>query len=274
MLQLQRRRALVTGAADGIGRAITEVFVREGARVLAVDLSAEKLDAAFAGNEAVTSIVLDVASPGAAETLAGKAGELLGGLDVLVNNAGVPGELAMLHETSDANWEHVFSVNVDAVFRLTRACVPLLRVSMFGRIITTASVCAEYGLRQQGAYVASKHAVSGLMKGFAIELGPDGVTANCINPANTVTGITRDWFSPAQSAEGQAYLSAASVLGRYSQPEDLAAAALYLASDGGGYVTGQSITVDGGMTCRLPSLSHVSRYEEPVGTLGAMETQV
>lgn len=100
------------------------------------------------------------------------------------------------------------------------------------------------------------------MKGFAIELGPDGITANCINPANTVTGITRDWFSPANSAEGRAYLDIASVLGRYGQPQDIAAAALYLATEGGGYVTGQSITVDGGMTCRLPSLSHVERYDE------------
>lgn len=204
----------------------------------------------------------DVASSGATEALAAKAAELLGGLDILVNNAGIPGDLAMLYETTDANWSRVFEVNVDAVFRLTRACVPLLRSSKCGRIITTASVCAEYGLRLQGAYVASKHAVSGLMKGFANELGPDGITANCINPANTVTGITRDWFSPAESPEGQAYLEMASVLGRYSQPEDLAAAALYLASDGGSYVTGQSITVDGGMTCRLPSLSHATRYEE------------
>lgn len=262
MPQLQGRRALVTGAADGIGRAIAEIFAREGAQVLAVDLSAEKLTSAFAGHCAITPIVQDIALDEAAEILVAKAQEVLGGLDILVNNAGIPGDLAMLHETTDANWNRVFAVNVDAVFHLTRACVPLLRSSRYGRIITTASVCAEYGLRLQGAYVASKHAVSGLMKGFAIELGPDGITANCINPANTVTGITRDWFSPAQSAEGQAYLDIASVLGRYSQPVDLAAAALYLASDGGSYVTGQSITVDGGMTCRLPSLSHTPRYEE------------
>lgn len=262
MAQLAGRRALVTGAADGIGRAITETFAREGARVIAVDIAAEKLGAAFADSDMVTPIVQDISLPDAAETLASNADALLGGLDILVNNAGIPGDLAMLHETTDENWDRVFTINVDAVFRLTRACVPLLRLSPHGRIITTASVCAKYGLRLQGAYVASKHAVSGLMKGFAIELGPDGITANCINPANTVTGITRDWFSPAQSAEGQAYLEIASVLGRYSQPEDLAAAALYLASDGGSYVTGQSITVDGGMTCRLPSLSHATRYGE------------
>ncbi|WP_394439008.1 SDR family NAD(P)-dependent oxidoreductase [Sphingobium naphthae] len=261
MGQLEGRRALVTGAADGIGRAIAETFAHEGARVLAVDLSADKLNTAFAGHAAITPIVQNIASEGAADALVARSSELLGGLDILVNNAGIPGELAMLHETTDENWRRVFAVNVDAVFRLTRACVPLLRSSSCGRIITTASVCAEYGLRLQGAYVASKHAVSGLMKGFAIELGPDGITANCINPANTVTGITRDWFSPEQSNEGRAYLDVASVLGRYSHPEDMAAAALYLASDGGGYVTGQSITIDGGMTCRLPSLSHATRYQ-------------
>lgn len=261
MAQLQGRRALVTGAADGIGRAIAETFAREGASVLAVDLSGEKLKAAFDGHPTITPVVQDIAADDAADILAIQAAQVLRGLDILVNNAGVPGDLALLHETTDANWRHVFAVNVDAVFSLTRACVPLLRSSRFGRIITTASVCAEYGLRLQGAYVASKHAVSGLMKGFAIELGPDGITANCINPANTVTGITRDWFSPVDSVKGRRYLDIASVLGRYSQPEDLAAAALYLASDGGGYVTGQSITVDGGMTCRLPSLSHATRYK-------------
>jgi 3-oxoacyl-[acyl-carrier protein] reductase len=264
MRQLEGRRALVTGAGDGIGRAIAEVFASEGAKVVAVDLFAAKLHAAFGGADAIRPVVQDVAEIGAAARLVHEVKNALGGLDILVNNAGIPGALALLHETTDENWDRVFAVNVDAVFRLTRECIPLLRESRHGRIITTASVCAEYGLRLQGAYVASKHAVAGLMKGFAIELGPYGVTANCINPANTVTGITRDWFSPADSAEGRAYLDVASVLGRYSQPGDLAAAALFLASDGGAYVTGQAITVDGGMTCRLPSLSHATRHEESV----------
>lgn len=262
MGQLEGRNAIVTGAADGIGRAITELFAREGARVLAVDLSREKLAGAFDGVPAIDSLAQDVAAFDAGEVLVNAARERLGGLDILVNNAGIPGDLALLQETTDANWERVFAVNVDAVFRLTRASVPLLRESGRGRIITTASVCAEYGLRLQGAYVASKHAVAGLMKGFAIELGADHVTANCIHPANVVTGITRDWFSAPSSAEGRAYLDVATVLGRYCQPEEIAAAAVYLASDGGAYVTGQAITVDGGMTCRLPSLSHATRYTE------------
>lgn len=262
MAQLAGRRAIVTGAADGIGRAIVERFAGEGAKVLAVDLDASKLGATFSGRERVTTLVQDVAAEEAAGVLVQAAERCFGGLDILVNNAGIPGDLAMLHETTDENWSRVFAVNVDAVFRITRGFVPMLRASTHGRIVTTGSVCAEYGLRLQGAYVASKHAVAGLMKGFAIELGPDRVTANCIHPANTVTGITRDWFSAPDSAEGRAYLDVATVLGRYSQPEDIAAAALYLASDGGSYVTGQSITVDGGMTCRLPSLSHATRYDE------------
>ena len=148
------------------------------------------------------TIVQDIATPDAAQKLARAAKQELGGLDILVNNAGVPGELAMLHETTDASWSRIFAVNVDAVFRLTRECVPLLRASECGRIIATGSVCAEFGLRLQGAYVASKHAVAGLMKGFAIELGPDGITASCIHPANTVTGITRDWFASPHLGEG------------------------------------------------------------------------
>lgn len=262
MRQLENRKVLVTGAADGIGLAIVQRFVQEGAKVLAVDLSAAKLEEKFAGDSAVITVVQDIARDNAGFLLAALALERLGGLDILVNNAGVPGDLALLDETTDDNWRNVFAVNVDAVFRLTRACAPALRSSGKGRIITTASVCAEYGLRLQGAYVASKHAVAGLMKGFAIELGPYGVTANCIHPANVVTGITRDWFSPPNSGEGKAYLDVATVLGRYCQPEEVATAALYLASDGGAYVTGQAITIDGGMTCRLPSLSHATRYPE------------
>lgn len=262
MRQLEGRKALVTGAADGIGLAIAWKFSEEGAAVIAVDLTAKKLESHFAKSRDVTIVAQDVAADDAAMRLSELARERLGGLDILVNNAGIPGDLALLEETSDDNWRSVFAVNVDAVFRLTRACVPMLRASAHGRIITTASVCAEYGLRLQGAYVASKHAVAGLMKGFAIELGADGVTANCIHPANVESGITRDWFSVPDSAEGRAYLDVATVLGRYCQPAEVAAAALYLASDGGDYVTGQAITVDGGMTCRLPSLSHATRYPE------------
>ncbi len=260
MKQLQGRRALVTGAADGIGRGIAECFIDQGAEVLAVDLDAEKLAEGFDGRAGVTLLRVDVSADDAPAALVEACVNELGGLDILVNNAGIPGELALLEDCSDENWRKVFAVNVDAVFRISRACVPLLRqAGRRGRIITIASVCAEYGLRLQGPYVASKHAVSGLMKGFAIELGNSGVTVNCINPANTVTGITRDWFAPEDSPNGRAYLSAASVLGRYSYPADLAAAALFLASDGGAYVTGQAVTVDGGMTSRLPSLDHSSR---------------
>lgn len=255
-MELEGRKVLVTGAADGIGRAIAELFAEQGARVIAVDRDGDKLVAAFERQEAIFPVVMDITDGNAASSLVQSVTELLGGLDILVNNAGIPGDLSLLKDTTDENWRHVFSVNVDAVFQITRAFILLLRDSRSGRIIITSSVCAELGLRLQGAYVASKHAVSGLMKGFAIELGAYGITANCLNPANTVTGITRDWFDPPESAAGKAYLDNASVLGRYSQPLDLAKAALYLASDGGAYVTGQSITVDGGMTCRLPSLSH------------------
>lgn len=111
----------------------------------------------------------------------------------------------MLEDCSDANRQRVFAVNVDGIFRLSRASITMLKqAGRKGRIITTGAVCAEYGVRLQGAYVASRHAVAGLMKGLAI-----------------------------------------------------------LASDGGAYVTGQAITVDGGMTCRLPSLDHSGRVDEP-----------
>ncbi|AMK26542.1 short chain dehydrogenase (plasmid) [Sphingobium sp. TKS] len=211
--------------------------------------------AAFGASSAIRALRQDVTAGDAADTLVGTIQSELDGLDILVNNAGVPGDLGPIEETSDASWARVFSVNVDAVFRISRACIPLLRESAYGRIITTSSVNVDFGLRRYGPYVASKHAVSGLMKGLPIELGRNGITVNCINPANVVTGMTRSGFPAPNTAEGRAYLDAATVLNRSCQQEEVVSAAVFLASDGGAYITGQAIVVDGGMTCRLPSLS-------------------
>jgi len=143
---LAGRRALVTGAADGIGRAITELFAAEGAEVLAVDINSDRLGSAFRGNPHVHPFIQDISAPEAAERLIDEARTKLGGLDILLNNAGTPGEFKSLTETSDQTWDRVMSLNLRTAFRLIRAALPLLRQSRHGRIINTSSVCGQMGI--------------------------------------------------------------------------------------------------------------------------------
>lgn len=250
---LADRRALVTGAADGIGRAIAELFTAEGAQVLAVDINSDGLRSSFRGNPRVHSLIQDISAPDAAERLVDEARTQLGGLDILINNAGTPGEFKSLTEASDQAWDAVMSLNLRAAFRLIRAALPLLRQSRHGRIINTSSVCGQRGITFLSAYCASKAGLVGLTKSIAVELGAEGITANCILPGNTVTGLTRGIFPDAETEEGKRFIARTSVIPRYGQPEDLAGAALYLASDLASYVTGQSIVVDGGLTMRIPN---------------------
>ena len=251
---LQNRTALVTGAGSGIGLGISQAFVREGARVIAVDISQKSLEEAFGDTPQVTKLVVDVSAEDAPALLVEAARKTFGGLDILMNNAGITGQLAPIHETTDENWRNVMSVNMDPVFRITRDFVPLLKQSKFPRVINTASVCSKYAIPLVGVYTASKHAVLGLTKAFALDLGQYGITVNCIMPANVVTGITKDFYPDPASDYGKEFLSQVSLLGRYASPEDMAGAVVYLASDAASYVTGAAFAIDAGMMSRMPSL--------------------
>lgn len=253
-LALEGKTALVTGAASGIGRGIVEAFAREGARVIAVDIAEEKLFAAYRDLPAVSCLVQDISAADTPSIMVDEASACFGGLDILVNNAGISGDLVELHLTTDEMWRRVMSTNLDPVFRITRAFVPLLSESRAGRIINTGSVCSMFAIPLVGAYTASKHAILGLTKSYAIELGKFGITVNCLMPGNTLTGITEGFYPDPVTETGKKFLEGTNVLGRYSYPADIAAAALYLASDGASYVTGQALGIDGGMMARMPSL--------------------
>jgi 3-oxoacyl-[acyl-carrier protein] reductase len=243
MGRLEGRKAIVTGAASGIGRASAELFAREGARVLAVDLPSAKFDLA-AGIVCLGADLIREESPARIVDLAVSE---FGGIDILFNNAGV-GSASPVADMTDEVWDRVQAVNLKAVFRLTRAAIPHLCASAAGRIINTASVMAEgtdFGL---AAYCASKAGVVGLTRTLALELGRKGVTANAIMPGAIVTGMTRRNFEDAKIAE---FWEKKAALKRLGQPIDIARVALFLASDDAAFVTGQAIAVDGGLTLRI-----------------------
>ncbi|QUD87381.1 SDR family NAD(P)-dependent oxidoreductase [Phenylobacterium montanum] len=244
MERLAGKVAIVTGAASGIGRASAELFAAEGAHVLAVD----RPGAALAFEDARIRVLdQDIAADEAPAVIVEAALEAFGRLDVLYNNAGVSGSV-LVSELSDAEWDRVQAVNLRAGFRLCRQAIPHLVAAPHGRIIATASVMAEgtdYGL---AAYCASKAGVLGLIRTLALELGKHGVTANAILPGAIQTGMTAASFANPHHAEVWAKKS---VLRRLGQPIDIARVALFLASEESGFVTGQAIAVDGGLTLRV-----------------------
>lgn len=243
MARLAGKAAIVTGAGSGIGAAAASLFAAEGARVLAVDLPGRiAASPNFATHEA------DVAQADAPAAIVAAAIAAFGRLDILFNNAGVASSVPAA-DLSDEEWDRINSVNLRAVFRLTRATIPHLVQSPAGRIINTASVMAEgadYGL---AAYCASKAGVGGLTRALALELGKHGVTANYLLPGAIRTGMTSPlWEARPDIAEIWAKKS---VLRRLGAPEDLARAALFLASDDAAFITGQGLAVDGGMRLRI-----------------------
>jgi NAD(P)-dependent dehydrogenase (short-subunit alcohol dehydrogenase family) len=248
--RLAGKVAIVTGAASGIGHATARLFADEGALVLAVDRPASAIAEAHAGQVRIVALAQDVTADGAAEAIIAAALQAGGGIDILFNNAGVAVN-ALGEATTDAQWDASFAVNVRAVFRLCRAAIPALRERARStgraRIINTASVMAartDFGL---SAYAASKHAVAGLSKTLALELGKWGITVNYLLPGAIHTGMT------AASFEDEAVRSVwakKSALRRLGQPIDMARAVLLLASDEADFITGHGLVADGGLTLR------------------------
>jgi 3-oxoacyl-[acyl-carrier protein] reductase len=247
-MRLKDRAAIVTGAASGIGRATAHLFADEGARVLAVDLPHKDLVAAHAEHEAILCLEKSIADPKAADLIVETAAAKFHRLDILVNNAGIAFS-QRIEEVTDEAWERTLAVNVTAQMRLCRRAVPFLKQSPAGRIVNVASVMAEgtdYGL---SAYCASKAAVAGLTRTLALELGKFGITANYLEPGAIRTGMTSPlWEARPEVADIWAKKAA---LRRLGEPIDLARAALFLASDDAGFVTGHGLVVDGGLMLRV-----------------------
>jgi len=237
--RLAGKVAIVTGAASGIGAATARLFAEEGALVIAVDRPAR-----------IVALAQDVTEPDAPETIVGTAVREGGGLDILFNNAGVSAN-ALGELTTDAQWDNTFAVNARAVFRICRAAIPALRARAAstgrGRIINTASVMAERTDIGLVAYTASKHAVAGISKTLALELGKYGITVNYLLPGAIHTGMTAASF---QDEKIRAVWAKKAALRRLGQPIDMARSVLLLASDEADFITGHGLVADGGLTLR------------------------
>lgn len=241
--RLKDRVAVVTGGASGIGRASAELFAAEGACVLAVDLRPGEPFAV----KAVELFAIDISQSDAPAAIVAEAERRFGGLDIVFNNAGVS-QVTPLMEMSDADWDRILDVNLRAVFRLTRAASPLLVKSHAGRVIATASTAAKLSAGHMGAYDVSKAGVAVLMRAFAADLGPHGVTANAILPGPTKTPMVAARLNDAARVEAW---TKHTFLKRLAEPEEIARVALFLASDDSSNVTGQAIAADGGFASSL-----------------------
>ncbi|MDR6951882.1 3-oxoacyl-[acyl-carrier protein] reductase [Ancylobacter sp. 3268] len=243
MFDLTGKTALVTGATGGIGGAIAKALHARGATVAISGTRREGLDA-LAGELGERTVVLpcNLASTEEVEKLVPQAEEAFGGnLDILVNNAGITRD-ALFVRISDEAWDTVIAVNLTAGFRLMRAAARNMMRRRSGRIIGITSIVGVTGNAGQGNYAAAKAGMIGMSKALAKEVAARGVTVNCIAPGFIATPMT-DVLSEKQR---DAILSAVPAA-RLGTPEDIAAAAVYLASDEGGYVTGQTLHVNGGM---------------------------
>jgi 3-oxoacyl-[acyl-carrier protein] reductase len=240
--RLAGRRAVVTGAARGIGYAIARRFTDEGAAVALVDVDADLVKEAAGTLGAAPAVVADLADPAQARTGVEDAAAALGGLDVLVNNAGILLTAPLLEITPD-DWDRTFAVNVRSMLCTIQAAVPYLRDAGGGKIVNMASMGGKVGAPGQAHYCASKAAVIELTRVAAMELGPLGITVNCICPGYVLTEMGAATRTP----EMVAAWTAKSPLGRLGTPGDVAAMALFLASADGDYCTGQAMNVTGGM---------------------------
>ncbi len=240
------KSVLITGGSRGIGAAAARAFAREGYAV-AVNYcrsrdTAEALAAQLRRDGApALALGADVSDPAQAEDLVRRAQEELGCLDVLVCNAGVSWT-GLLSEMPDEDWRRVFAVNVDGVFYCVRAALPDMIRRKSGRIITLSSMWGVTGGSCEAAYSAAKAAVIGLTKALAKELGPSGITVNCVAPGVIDTDMNR-----ALTPEDLDALAEQTPLGRIGTPEEAARAVLFLASDGADFLTGQVLQPNGGL---------------------------
>jgi NAD(P)-dependent dehydrogenase (short-subunit alcohol dehydrogenase family) len=252
-VELDGKVALVTGAGQGIGQAIADTLVRNGARVVYTDLNAASAQAAADAGVGVSAFALDVSDP--ADVAAGVARVLRdhGRIDILVNNAGIgvpAAERKTIDEFSLEHWDALLKIDLTGLFLMSREVARAMKAQRSGRIINIASVLGLVPARLQSSYIAAKAGVVNLTKAMALELAPHGVLVNAVAPGSTQTQGWEQWIRDAgsEALDLHARLMSHIPLGRPGTTQEMANAVLFLAAPDSSYITGHVLTVDGGWT--------------------------
>ncbi|MBC8346625.1 MAG: 3-oxoacyl-[acyl-carrier-protein] reductase [Candidatus Marinimicrobia bacterium] len=245
MFKLSKKVAVVTGASRGIGKSMAETYARAGAHVICASRSEDALNLVADGIKSeggsASVSVINVSDLENFQNLIKKISDEYGSVDILVNNAGITRDTLIMRMSED-DWNTVIDVNLKGAFNGIKAVTRTMMKQRSGRIINISSVVGLTGNAGQVNYAASKAGLIGLTKATAKEIGSRGITVNCIAPGYIATDMTDQMDDQAKDL-----LISQIPLGRIGSPEDIAATALFLASDEAGYITGQTFTVDGGM---------------------------
>ncbi len=252
-MRLKDRIALITGAGSGIGRATALLFAQEGAGVVVADLNPEAAkstvdEVSDAGGRAL-AVSGDVSEPADAERMVQSALDGMGRVDVLFNNAGI-GHVGTLHETEVEDWDRVMRVHVRGAFLMCKSVIPHMIDRRQGVIINMSSSIAHIGLAQRAVYTAAKGAVLSLTRSMAVDYAPYNIRVNALCPGTIYTPFVENYLKnsyadPQKALEG---IKARQLTGELGKPEDVASAALYLASDESKFMVGSALTIDGGVS--------------------------
>jgi NAD(P)-dependent dehydrogenase (short-subunit alcohol dehydrogenase family) len=246
MFSLDHKIALITGAGSGIGAAIARVFAEAGAQVIVADIQEAAAQSTAEQMKNSQALTLNVADQAAVETAAAAVLQRHGRLDILVNNAGI-GHVGTMLQTKVEDLDRLYSVNVRGVFNMSKAFLPRMIERKSGNIINLASIGGVVGIRDRLAYCTTKFAVVGLTKSMALDHALDGIRVNCLCPGRVETPFVaarlKEYPDPDRAYRDMA---ATQALGRMARPDEIAHAALYLASEESAFITGTAFLIDGG----------------------------
>lgn len=241
-MKLEGRKAIVTGGAQGIGLAIAKRLNAEGAKVALFDINEELVTKSASELDGCIGVRCDVSSPASIEEAIGKVVEAFGGIDIVVNNAGILPK-SMIEDVTEKEWDLTMAINLKGAFFMSQKALPYLKESEHARIINTSSLAGRMGgFETCMAYSASKGGINAITMGMARQLAKFHINVNAVCPGTTETPITK-----AFSDEAMARLLTRIPLGRLGKPEDMAAAVAFLASDDAAFITGHMLDVNGGM---------------------------